>query len=92
MDDYYGPKNYFDAGATVAPRSDLGAERMERLRGGEVFTVLNDDGTPDRRILMDSFNTIRCSAIDNRSEHMARSFFAVPASPYHPNQIIDPKE
>lgn len=50
----YNPKAYFDNGATIPERTDLGADRMNRLRSGEVFTVLNENGSPSFRLLMDA--------------------------------------
>ena len=55
----YQPKNYFSKGRTFEWEKNLTPEQMEALRSGEVFILLGADGKPFKRILMDSYNTIR---------------------------------
>lgn len=55
----YDPKNYFSKDRTLEWEADLTPEQMEALRKGEIFVLLEQDGSPHSRILMDSYNQIR---------------------------------
>jgi hypothetical protein len=76
----YHPKHYFDDGRTVEFGADLGPERMEALRRGEIFTLLDREGRPLKRILMDSYDQLRASEIDNPSPLLP--VLGIPPSPY----------
>jgi hypothetical protein len=75
-------RTYHDAGATLAGvehLEDVPAEALERLKGGEVFTLLDGTGKPHRRLLLDQCGKFRTSAIDCHGE---QEFFSIPPSPY----------
>lgn len=78
----YNPKKYFDNGATVPAKTDLGAERMDRLRSGEIFTVLDDSGNPEYSLLMDSFDMICYGPIENSCAVLTFIMFGVPVPFY----------
>lgn len=55
---------------------------MERLRAGEILTLLNSEGEPEDIILMDSFDGIRVSPIENQMAILSFMMFGVPI-PYY---------
>jgi hypothetical protein len=55
----YQPKEYSDNGKTLQWGKDISEPDMELLRNGEIFTLLDDNGTPKFKIFMDSYNVIR---------------------------------
>ena len=63
MNDEHRPKKYFSTGRTLDWGKDLTEEQMESLRKGEIFILLEEDGTRHSEVLMDSYNEIREGAI-----------------------------
>jgi len=64
MNDKYQPKKYFSNGRTLEWGKDLTEEQMESMRQGEIFILLNEDGTRHNEVLMDSYNQIREGGIE----------------------------
>jgi hypothetical protein len=58
-DHQWEPKEYHDHGRVLQWGQDLTGEQKAALRGGEVFTLLNESGEPHSIVLMDSYGTIR---------------------------------
>lgn len=52
-------KRYYDDGRTLYWGDDISSVAMKGLKDGEMFTLLNADGTPHSIVMMDSFNEIR---------------------------------
>lgn len=63
MSDEYNPKQYFNNGGILKYGENLTKDQKERLKNGEVFTLLNQDGRPWKHVLMDSFDVIRSGVI-----------------------------
>jgi hypothetical protein len=76
----YNPKHYFDDGRTTEYGADLGPERMEALRRGEIFTLLDREGRPWQRILMDSYDQLRAGSLDEPSD--LAPVLGIPPSPH----------
>jgi len=55
----YEPKEYEDNGDTLHWGEDIPRDKSERMRNGEVFTLLGHDGRPYSKVLKDSYNAIR---------------------------------
>lgn len=72
-----------DNGRTLEWGKNISPENMTLLRQGEVFTLLDADGQPHKRILMDSYGTIREGPIQPHPDQaqLAAIFFGVP--PYN---------
>ncbi len=52
-------RGYEDRGRTFEWGKNLTPEQMDALRSHEIFTLLDADGKPVFKILMDSYGTIR---------------------------------
>lgn len=63
----YQPKTYFDNGNTLQWGKDISETNMELLRQGEIFTLLDSNGLPKFKILMDSYNVCRAVLIPQQS-------------------------
>lgn len=75
------PKNYFDNGRTIAHDADLSTEDLAALDAGEILTLLDERGLPSRRLLKDSYGTLRAGplACENKIvSHILR----LPSSPF----------
>ena len=55
----YDPKKYFDNGRVLLWGEDLSPEASEAMLSGEIFTLLDPDGEPHRKVLKDTYNQIR---------------------------------
>lgn len=81
----WAPKQYFDNGRTLRWGLDLSSETMASMRIGEIFTLLDADGDPFSRVLMDSYDQIREESVahyqDPRALHLD-----LPESPVIPRQ------
>lgn len=79
----FEPKTYFDNGRTVEWGADLSEETKAALAAGEVFTLLDTEGTPHSRLLHDSYGTLREGPIVDPTG-ISASMFGVPPSPFTP--------
>ena len=53
------PKTYHDDGRTLKWEDSLTPEQEQAMQGGEVFTLLDAEGTPHSIVLKDSYGQIR---------------------------------
>lgn len=65
---FYDPKRYDDRGRTVKWGEDLSEETMISMRDGEVFILLDKEGKPYKKLLLDHYNQLRESAIKPRGK------------------------
>ena len=65
MDTKYNPKQYFDNNNTLEWGKDLTKKQISSLKNGEIFTLIDKNRNPFRKILMDSYNQIRESKINH---------------------------
>lgn len=63
----YQPKEYHNIGRTLTWGRDLTAQEMDALRGGEVFTLQNQQGAPHSQVVMDSYGKIREMRVSART-------------------------
>lgn len=55
----YNPKEYHDKGRKFYWGKDLTEKQMAALRNGEIFTLLDKNERPIKKIFMDSYDKIR---------------------------------
>lgn len=55
---------HFDNGDTLPWGENIPPDKTERLKAGEIFTLLDEHGEPLSKVLMDSFGTIRERLMD----------------------------
>lgn len=72
----WNPKDYHDDGRTLEWGKSLTPEQKDALRGGEIFTLLDRNGDPHSRVLMDSYDQTRQGPI--QANPVIKAMFGVP--------------
>lgn len=72
---------YHDDGRVVEHGRTMTPAELEGLRGGEVFTLLDEHGQPRHRALMDASGKVHHGVIGKVGEPAVASFFGLP--PYN---------